>query len=747
MIAEALRFHDDYYRMLETMLRDVEAQFGRFVVLDVHSYNHRRNGPDAPPAPPETMPEINIGTFSMDRRRWSYVLDPLIERMGEIDVGGRRLTVRENVAFQGKGEQTRFIHGKFPETGCAIAIEFKKSFMDEWTGLPDRTALVGVARRDPLGGSIARGHSGGGGMTAPSEAATLSDAVELAEIVVACLTRGEAVRQDLPGGGRVHIDRPLPFLCVHASDGVAESAALDVATAHASYLIAPELAAARRMIDAIGRAMLRRYGAFMVVEVGELERDRLLADDSPYLPPFEIMLLHGGRRATTAAADAFTRAVEAVEVKYRSPQVEAHILSSPEDDWFGSLDRDFAWLRVDFAAIYRQPESERVYPDLRQRLVAGIFDAILQAIAAFLAESGRFEVPSHRALGRRLFVEAVRRLDARIDEVAVSFDFLLAVTPINADIAWHEFRASGFQRAPRLLYRPLALEIDAEKCRLHAMSFANLEDPLLTVLYREKQQELDMQLTLLGLRDSPRFREASRVLYGPVGPELLRVAEEILLQSSGRGDLVGEGSPEGSVDSAELRAMACAMVEGYRAEGAAFDAHVEVRNDIPAGMMVSGPRLLIGRTTVMARRRVEALLSHEIGVHLFTYFSGDLQGLRVFRSGLAGYEAVQEGLAVFAEYLVGGLTLGRLRLWLRARSAAPRCSPARISLRPSGCYTETEACPPPPPSASRYASIAPVASPRMQSTSVGCSRYSITCVERARSTRSGSASSRPSTCR
>jgi hypothetical protein len=94
-------------------------------------------------------------------------------------------------------------------------------------------------------------------MTGPDEAATLSDASELARVVLECLTRGEAVRRDLPGGGRVHIDRPLPFLCVHASDGVAESAALDVATAHASYLIAPDLSAASAMVDAVGRAMLR----------------------------------------------------------------------------------------------------------------------------------------------------------------------------------------------------------------------------------------------------------------------------------------------------------------------------------------------------------------------------------------------------------------------------------------------------------------------------------------------------------
>ena len=55
----------------------------------------------------------------------------------------------------------------------------------------------------------------------------------------------------------------------------------------------------------------------------------------------------------------------------------------------------------------------------------------------------------------------------------------------------------------------------------------------------------------------------------------------------------------------------------------------------------------------MPRGRVEALLSHEVGVHLFTYFTGDAQGLRLFRSGLAGYDGLQEGLAVFERPLDG----------------------------------------------------------------------------------------------
>ena len=56
-------------------------------------------------------------------------------------------------------------------------------------------------------------------------------------------------------------------------------------------------------------------------------------------------------------------------------------------------------------------------------------------------------------------------------------------------------------------------------------------------------------------------------------------------------------------------------------------------------------------------------------MHLLTYVNGSKQGLAIFKRGLAGYEGVQEGLGVFAEWVVGGLTRARLRL-LAARVVA-----------------------------------------------------------------------------
>jgi hypothetical protein len=137
LVEGSLTLHRRYYDMLGALLDRVRDEHDRFLLIDAHSYNHRRKGANEQPTPQEEAPDINIGTFSMPREQWSFLVDPLIDAMREFDFNGRRLDVRENVAFQGKGEQTRFVHHRYPGQGCAIALEFKKFFMDEWTGEAD----------------------------------------------------------------------------------------------------------------------------------------------------------------------------------------------------------------------------------------------------------------------------------------------------------------------------------------------------------------------------------------------------------------------------------------------------------------------------------------------------------------------------------------------------------------------------------------------------------------------------------
>lgn len=135
IIDRSLKQYDRFYEEVARVLDRKTEQYGRFVVYDLHSYNHRRGGPDAEPEEAELNPEVNIGTGTMDRQRWGPVVDAFIDTLRSVDFMGRRLDVRENVKFSG-GYFVEWIHSNYPDSGCGLAIEFKKIFMDEWTGEP-----------------------------------------------------------------------------------------------------------------------------------------------------------------------------------------------------------------------------------------------------------------------------------------------------------------------------------------------------------------------------------------------------------------------------------------------------------------------------------------------------------------------------------------------------------------------------------------------------------------------------------
>ncbi|MGC1274732.1 MAG: N-formylglutamate amidohydrolase [Planctomycetaceae bacterium] len=143
IVARSLSDYDSFYALLHTVLSRLVERHGRVVVLDLHTYNHRRDGADGRLANPQDFPDVNIGTGSMSRNRWASLVDRFIADLGGQDDLGRRLDVRENVCFQG-GNMSRWIHAAFPTTVCSLAIEFKKFFMDEWTGVADERQVAAI---------------------------------------------------------------------------------------------------------------------------------------------------------------------------------------------------------------------------------------------------------------------------------------------------------------------------------------------------------------------------------------------------------------------------------------------------------------------------------------------------------------------------------------------------------------------------------------------------------------------------
>ena len=136
MIERSLEEYDAFYEELGHIVDRLVKHHGRIVLLDLHSYNFRRKGPNKPPAEEQTNPEVNIGTGSMDRKLFGDLLERFMHDLHQFDYLGRHLDVRENVKFKGR-HLAHWVHNRFPQKVCVLAVEFKKFFMDEWTGVGD----------------------------------------------------------------------------------------------------------------------------------------------------------------------------------------------------------------------------------------------------------------------------------------------------------------------------------------------------------------------------------------------------------------------------------------------------------------------------------------------------------------------------------------------------------------------------------------------------------------------------------
>ena len=502
------------------------------------------------------------------------------------------------------------------------------------------------------------------------------------------LASGKRVRKALPDEGRLHVDRPLPFLVVFRSPpGLPHGGSTRLATTQASYLLARDGFAAsadlRRLVALVARTLAEALGACLVIDLFESTPGAEAGDGSP-LPSPAFTLATARPDALAGTVETLAGALAEVRVGGRGPRVERSPFAALEIPGLPPLSgaveeagEGCHWLGLGLRPVHRGPEGELRYPGLLLELESGLARALLKGVHRFARDhaGGASRFPHFHSLGRRALVRTAWHVDRRLAEVAGSFDFMLGVTPVNAEAAWKSFQQGGCAEPPRFLYRPLPFDPEGIKRTLYNLAIEKIEDATLAGLFREKQEELDRQITMLRDRETPRFLWGSLQLYGPVEDELLKLAEKILdrVPAHRRDD-----APDGYLSSAPVAERAREEIARYRQRYARFEARVEVRDDLLPGMMVSKGSLLVSRQASIPPGRLDALLQHEVGTHLVTYFNGRAQRLRLFHAGLAGYEELQEGLAVLAEHLVGGLNRPRLRL-LAARVVACRSLTAGAS--------------------------------------------------------------------
>lgn len=254
-------------------------------------------------------------------------------------------------------------------------------------------------------------------------------------------------------------------------------------------------------------------------------------------------------------------------------------------------------------------------------------------------------------------------VDASLAAIDAELDWLIALTPLGTDALWEDFDASGRSRVAPLRYAEPVLDMGAMAQRLDELPMERIESPLLKGVLAEKQRELERMIELVRLRGTDGFVTASIDLFGGVEAGLLALANDILANVGGSEQLTADCGVDVVVAAVEDE------VDWYRERAPDFSLDLTVDADVGSLMMVSHGHLYLDADMRLPHARVQPLVQHEIGTHVVTRYNGMQQPMRQLAVGLAGYDPLQEGLGVLAEYLTGYLPGERLRV-LAARVVA-----------------------------------------------------------------------------
>ena len=480
----------------------------------------------------------------------------------------------------------------------------------------------------------------------------------------------KSVRRSLPLNGRLHIDRPLPFICVYRRPTKYEDYGTEkLVKGEASYLIAsssnkikPGLSS---LIQNIVSLMSNEHKAFLVIEVWTKSRNSPSPNNGLGISNPNVKIKISKDRFHTDTVEALEKALEIIYVQRQ--KVKADIFyekkqwpekMSPLISSSFAKEMNCFMIGIEIDPFYQNSTTGELYPLVLKKFHQGLSRAIKLGVYQFSHHQTTLRPTNYQSLGRRAMVKAVWEVDQKLAEISNAYDFLLLVTPINIDQSWNKFKSSKFQKTPTFNYRPIPVNPSALKTKLYNIPIEQIEDPTLSNLFYEKQIELEKTLSMLRDRRTRNFFYGSMQLYGEITSELKSLALQIMENTTAH---IKKTTDNVYFDCNAFAQRAEEELIYYKQFFPEMQSKVQIRDDI-TGLMVSRGNLFLGKKIHIPKNRVEALLQHEIGTHIVTYVNGKAQPFQQLYAGLAGYDELQEGIAVLTEYLVGGLTSTRLRL-------------------------------------------------------------------------------------
>ncbi|MFT5807998.1 MAG: hypothetical protein ACI9LG_002298 [Moritella dasanensis] len=305
---------------------------------------------------------------------------------------------------------------------------------------------------------------------------------------------------------------------------------------------------------------------------------------------------------------------------------------------------------IEVKKVYMNEVGGESFPLVIEKLKEGMKTAINEHAAATITHYSKGKrKPLRHVLSSSLPTEVVK-LDKELYALARGINTLNYITPKNLKQEKKRFLHNPFSYLPNFTYRQLDIDPYKFKENLYRLPVETILDADIQKMYRTVIEQLAMRIDLLASIGTEQFLYNSLCYYGEPNKEDISNAKFILHAC--------EYLPviETSMDAADaVVAFQQAAVEyGVKCKV------VEAKNMI-ARAMVSGRTIKVNNECRFNQTDLNALIHHELGVHLLTTANAEVQPLHIFKLGLPGNTHAQEGLAILCEYLSGNLPLHRLK--------------------------------------------------------------------------------------
>ncbi|HEY8146092.1 MAG TPA: hypothetical protein VIG06_25600, partial [Kofleriaceae bacterium] len=245
---------------------------------------------------------------------------------------------------------------------------------------------------------------------------TASTIASLVDVIRARLGAGKTVRRNLPGGGRLHIDYPVPFLCVYrAPIEQPDPGTSELVRTQASYLVATadpqrhrELA---QLVDGVVQVLADASGACLVLELWA-------GPDSGEAPPAARIVTPADATTVSVLADA----LRAISTPSGLLEVD---VATVDDPWppgaqpLITADRakhtGILLVGLEMPPIYRSPVA--LYPMALRALSRELASALQKGFFEFTRVQTSAAPEHYQMMGRRHILRAVREADRELAEI------------------------------------------------------------------------------------------------------------------------------------------------------------------------------------------------------------------------------------------------------------------------------------------------------------------------------------------